>query len=61
LFDVPVVGLDTIPVMIETGTTVLAVDAGRTRLLDRERMIERANEARIAIVGLPSVETPHSS
>ena len=36
LFDVPVVGLDTIDVMRETGTTVLAVEAGRTLMLDRE-------------------------
>ena len=39
LFDVPVVGLDTIPVMRETGTTALAVEAGRTLMLDREKMI----------------------
>jgi len=51
LFDVPVVGLDTIPVMRETGTTVLAVEAGRTLMLDRDRLLEAANEAGIAIVG----------
>ena len=51
LFDVPVVGFDTIPVMRETGTTVLAVEAGRTLMLDKEQMIAAANEARIAIVG----------
>ncbi len=49
LFDVPVVGLDTIPVMRETGTTALAVDAGRTLMLDRAEMISRANGAGIAI------------
>jgi DUF1009 family protein len=51
LFDVPVVGLSTIPVMQETGTTVLAVEAGRTLMLDREEMLEAANRAAIAIVG----------
>jgi UDP-2,3-diacylglucosamine hydrolase len=51
LFDVPVVGVDTVPVMRETGTTVLAVEAGRTLMLDKERMIEAANSAGIAIVG----------
>lgn len=51
LFDVPVAGLDTIRVMRETGTTVMAVDAGRTLLLDREEMLARADEADIAIVG----------
>ncbi|MDR3702644.1 MAG: UDP-2,3-diacylglucosamine diphosphatase LpxI [Candidatus Sulfopaludibacter sp.] len=52
LFDVPVVGLDTIPVMRQTGTTALAVEAGRTLMLDREPMLEAANEADIAIVGI---------
>jgi len=51
LFDVPVVGLDTIIVMQETGTTVLAVDAGRTLMLDREGMIRQADERDISIVG----------
>ena len=52
LFDVPVVGLSTIPVMRETGTTVLAVEAGRTLLLDKDQMIAAANERDIAIVGV---------
>jgi DUF1009 family protein len=51
LFDVPVVGLDTIPVMQETGTTVLDVEAGRTLMLDKQRMLDAANAAGIAIVG----------
>src|SRR5450755_2526223 len=45
LFDVPVVGLDTVPVMRETGTTVLAVEAGRTLMLDKGKMIDAANAA----------------
>ncbi|HUB81937.1 MAG TPA: UDP-2,3-diacylglucosamine diphosphatase LpxI [Bryobacteraceae bacterium] len=51
LFDVPVVGLATIPVMRETGTTVLAVESGRTLMLDREEMLRAADEADISIVG----------
>ena len=47
LFDVPVVGLDTIPVMRETGTTVLAVEGGRTLMLDREEMLAQADAGRI--------------
>ncbi len=50
LFDVPVIGPKTIEAMIETGTTALAVDAGRTLLLDREELLERANQAAIAIM-----------
>ena len=52
LFDVPVVGLGTVPVMNETGTTVLALEAGRTLMLDKAEMIRRADETGIAIVGL---------
>jgi len=52
LFDVPVVGADTIPVMRETGTSVVAVEAGRTLMLDREEMISRANQAGIAVWGV---------
>jgi DUF1009 family protein len=51
LFDVPVLGLDTIAVMRETNTTACAIDAGRTLLLDRVEMLARANEASIAIEG----------
>jgi hypothetical protein len=51
LFDVPVVGVDTVAVMRETGTAVLAVDAGRTLMLDRAAMISEADEAGIVIVG----------
>jgi len=51
LFDVPVAGLDTISTMQETGTTVLAVDAGQTLLLDRAEMLARADAAGIAIAG----------
>ena len=58
LFDVPVVGVTTIETMVETKTTVLAVDAGRTLLLDREKMIQRANEADIAIAGYAAMGEP---
>jgi UDP-2,3-diacylglucosamine hydrolase len=50
LFDVPVAGLATIETMVETQTTALAVDAGRTLLLDKQEMLERADEAGITLV-----------
>lgn len=56
LFDVPVAGLGTIAVMRETGTTALAVDAGRTLLLDKEELIAAADRADICIVGHPPSE-----
>ena len=57
LFDVPVAGLTTIDTMIETKTSVMAVDAGRTLLLDKEEMLRRANEAQISIIGYPPWES----
>ena len=51
LFDVPVLGLSTIPVMKETGTTTVAVEAGRTLLLDKDEMLRAADEAGIAVLG----------
>jgi UDP-2,3-diacylglucosamine hydrolase len=51
-FDVPVAGLKTIRVMGRSKATVLAVVAGKTLLFERERMIQEADEAGIAIVGM---------
>ena len=56
LFDVPVAGPKTVETMIATNTTALAVDAGRTLLLDKEDMLKRANEAGLAMVGYPPLE-----
>ncbi len=58
LFDVPVAGLTTIDTMIETHTTALAVDAGRTLFLDKREMLQRADEAGIAIAAYPPLELP---
>jgi len=48
-FDVPVVGLATIEQMKSSRATALAVDAGRTLLFDRQKLIELADAADIAI------------
>ena len=48
-FDVPVVGLPTVEVMKRSHATALAVDAGRTLLFDRARLIDAADAAGIAI------------
>lgn len=51
-FDVPVVGEGTLVAMREAGARVLAVDAGRTLMIDRPEFLARAGEAGIAVVGL---------
>jgi UDP-2,3-diacylglucosamine hydrolase len=48
-FDVPVVGLPTIEQMKSARATTLAVDAERTLLFDRDKLIEQADAAGIAI------------
>ena len=54
-FDVPVVGLPTIEQMRGGGATALAVDAGRTLLFDRAKLIELADAAGIAIQAFPPI------
>ena len=46
--NVPVIGQQTIAVMRETGTTALAIDAGRTLLIDRAGLQRQAGAAGIA-------------
>jgi len=48
-FDVPVIGVKTIEVMQSAGASCLAVDAGKCLLLDGQKVIERADDAEIAI------------
>jgi UDP-2,3-diacylglucosamine hydrolase len=57
-FDVPVVGLPTIEQMRGAGATALAVDAGRTLLFDRTKLIELADAAGIAIEAFPPALPP---
>lgn len=51
-FDVPVVGPGTVDAMAEAGARVLAVEAGRTLLLDRAEFLGRAEAAKVAVWGL---------
>src|SRR5271165_6633458 len=53
-FDVPVVGLPTVETMKKSGATALAIDAARTLLFDRDRLIELADAAGIAIEAFPA-------
>jgi hypothetical protein len=55
-FDVPVVGLPTVESMKQAGATALAIDAARTLLFDREKLIELADAAGIAIQAFPAFQ-----
>jgi DUF1009 family protein len=51
-FDVPVVGLRTIDTMSEVGATTLAIEAGKTILLDRDELLRRADECEVVVFGI---------
>ena len=51
-FDVPAVGMTTIEVMRDVGARVLALEAGRTIMIDREEVVRAADAAGIAIVAV---------
>jgi UDP-2,3-diacylglucosamine hydrolase len=50
-FDVPVIGLETVRVAHEAGVRAIAIEAGRTLLLDKASLFEQANRAQISIIG----------
>ncbi len=51
-FDLPAVGPDTVDVLREAGGRVLAVEAGATLVMDLDRMVEKADRARIVLLGV---------
>ena len=51
-FDVPAVGLRTIESMVAVGATALAIEAGKTLLVDREKVVALAEANGITIVAM---------
>ncbi len=51
-FDIPTVGPTTIASMQEVGAAVLAVEAGKTLMLDKPDLLDAARRASIAVVGI---------
>ena len=51
-FDVPVVGPDTLRVAKEVGVSAVAVEAGKTLVLERDTLIREADRHGIAILGV---------
>ena len=50
-FDVPVFGPRTLKKMVESGLTWAALESHRTLILEKERVLEEANQQNIAILG----------
>jgi hypothetical protein len=51
-FDVPAVGVDTVRRLHEIDAAVLAVEAGKTILLEKQELLRQADEFGIAVVGV---------
>jgi UDP-2,3-diacylglucosamine hydrolase len=51
-FDLPTVGKQTIAVMFEVGATVLALEAGRTIMLEKEQLLKKAEDSGISVIGV---------
>jgi len=49
-FDVPVIGVETIRIAAESGVRVIAVEAGKTLLLERDAIIALANGSNMSVV-----------
>ncbi len=55
-FDVPVIGIPTIEGMVHAHATCLAIEAGRTLLFDKAKILDKANAAGIAIIAVERAE-----
>jgi UDP-2,3-diacylglucosamine hydrolase len=49
-FDVPVIGVETVRIAAESGVRVIAVEAGKTLLLERNAIVDIANRTKVSIV-----------
>jgi len=49
-FDLPTIGPETLSALRDAAATALALDAGRTLVLDRERFVSGANALNLAVV-----------
>lgn len=59
-FDVPTIGVGTLETMVEAGAKVLAIEAGRTIILDEPEVIRFANRHRLVIVSLNAAEAQNA-
>ena len=51
-FDVPAIGLETVRICAGAGVAVLALEAGKTLLLDKDELLQQANTSGLSIVGV---------
>lgn len=51
-FDVPTIGLGTLENIVKAGGSVLAIEAGRTIIIDEPQVVEFANRQKLCVVAL---------
>jgi DUF1009 family protein len=51
-FDIPTVGLSTLKTMLKVNSFILAVEAGKTFILDEENMVDFANKNNMTIIAV---------
>ena len=49
-FDVPVIGVETVRIAAESGVSVIAVEASKTLLLERDAVVDLAGRSKISLV-----------
>jgi UDP-2,3-diacylglucosamine hydrolase len=54
-FDIPVIGLETIQVMADSGATALVVDSQRTIVFNKEELVKSADARDIAVAALKAL------
>jgi DUF1009 family protein len=57
-FDVPAAGPETVRVCAEAGIAVLAVEAGKTLLLEKHELLREADAAGLSVVGVETGAAP---
>lgn len=55
-FDIPCIGPGTVDTLRKAGVSVLALEAGRTILLDREETRDKADAANVCVIAVTAVE-----
>jgi len=53
-FDIPVIGRQTFKTLRKAGVSALAVEAGRTILLERDLLIREANRQNVCLIAVPT-------
>jgi len=56
-YDLPTVGDSTINILTEGGAAVLGLEAGKVLMVGKEDMVVKANDSKLALIGLTEAET----